>query len=93
MLAQCRQIRAFPLKRTGQVSIDYLEETELQALMDATDLNTRTGVRDPALLLLLNNTGARVSEIVGLDIDHLRLNVSAQIELLGKDNKPRTCPL
>ena len=93
LLAQCRQIRAIPLKRTGQVSIDYLEETELQALMDAIDLNTRTGVRDRALLLLLYNTGARVSEIVGLDVGHLRLNGSAQVELLGKGNKHRTCPL
>ena len=93
LLAQCRQIRAIPLKRTCQVSIDYLEEAELQALMDAVDINARTGVRDRALLLLLYNTGARVSEIVGLDVDHLRLNGSAQVELLGKGNKYRTCPL
>jgi integrase/recombinase XerD len=93
LLVQCRQIRAIPLKRTGQVTIDYLEETELQALMDAIDLNARTGVRDRALLLLLYNTGARVSEIVGLDVDRLRLNGSAQIELLGKSNKHRNCPL
>jgi len=55
LLAQCRQIRAIPLKRTSQVSIDYLEEAELQALMDAVNLNDRTGVRDRALLLLLYN--------------------------------------
>lgn len=92
-LAQCCQIRAIPLKRTGQVSVDYLEEAELQALMDAVDLNARTGVRDRALLLLLYNTGARVSEIVGLDLNHLRLNGSAQVELRGKGNKHRACPL
>ena len=93
LLAQCRQIRTIPLKRTGHVSIDYLEEAELQALMDAIDLNARTGVRDRALLLLLYNTGARVSEIVGLDLKHLRLNGSAQVDLQGKGNKHRTCPL
>jgi integrase/recombinase XerD len=93
LLAQCRQIRAIPLKRTGQVSIDYLEETELQSLMDAINLNTRTGVRDRALLLLLYNTGARVSEIVGLNVEDLRLNGNAQVELLGKGNKHRACPL
>jgi site-specific recombinase XerD len=93
LLAQCRQIRAIPLKRTGPVHVDYLEEAELQALMDAVDLNARTGVRDRALLLLLYNTGARVSEIVTLDLDHLRLNGSPQLDLQGKGNKHRTCPL
>ncbi len=93
VLAQCRQIRDIPLKRTNPVSIGYLEEAELQALMDAIDLNTRTGIRDRALLLLLYNTGARVSEIVTLDLSHLRLNGNAQVNLQGKGNKHRTCPL
>lgn len=92
-LAQCRQIRSIPLKRTEQVSVDYLEEAELQALMDAVEINARTGVRDRALLLLLYNTGARVSEIVALDLNHLRSSGSAQVELRGKGNKHRTCPL
>ena len=93
LLAQCRQIRAIPLQRTGTSRVDYLEEAELQALMDAVDLNTRTGARDRALLLLLYNTGARVSEVVTLDLDHLRLNGSARIDLQGKGNKHRACPL
>lgn len=93
LLAQCRQIRAIPLKRTGPVRVDYLEEAELQALMDAVDLNTRTGVRDRALLLLLYNSGARVSEIVTLGLKDLRLNGSPQVDLQGKGNKHRACPL
>jgi site-specific recombinase XerD len=93
MLAQCRQIRAIPLKRTGPVRVDYLEEAELQALMNAVNIHARTGVRDRALLLLLYNTGARVSEIVTLEFSHLRLNGSTQVDLQGKGNKHRTCPL
>ena len=93
MLVRCRQIRAIPLKRTGPVRVDYLEEAELQALMDAVNLNTRTGVRDRALLLLLYNTGARVSEIVTLDLNHLRLSGSTRVDLQGKGNKHRACPL
>jgi len=93
LLAQCRQIRAIPLKRTDPVRVDYLEEAELQALMDAVDLNTRTGVRDRALLLLLYNTGARVSEVVALNLNHLCLSGSTQVDLQGKGNKHRACPL
>ena len=93
LLAQCRQIRAIPLKRTDPVRVDYLEEAELQALMDAVDLKARTGVRDRALLLLLYNTGARVSEVVALNLNHLRLSGSTQVDLQGKGNKHRSCPL
>jgi len=50
-------------------------------------------LRDKALLLLLYNTGARVSEIVGLKVADLRLKGNAQIKLLGKGNKYRSCPL
>ena len=93
LMLQCRQIRAIPLKRTEHKSIDYLEEKEMQAVLDAVDINSRTGIRDRALLLLLYNTGARVSEIVDLELDRLRLDDSAQIKLMGKGRKERSCPL
>jgi integrase/recombinase XerD len=93
LLAQCRQIRAIPLTRTDQVKVDYLEEAELQALMDAVDVDTRTGIRDRALLLLLYNTGARVSEVVALDLNDLQLDGQAQVGLQGKGRKHRACPL
>ena len=93
LMLQCQQIRAIPLKRTEHKSIDYLEEKEMQAVLDAVDINSRTGIRDRALLLLLYNTGARVSEIIDLELDQLRLDHSAQIKLLGKGRKGRSCPL
>ncbi len=93
LLVQCQQVRAIPLKRTDHRIIDYLEENELQAVLDSIDINARTGVRDRALLMLLYNTGARVSEIVSLKRDDLRLTDTAQINLLGKGKKQRSCPL
>ena len=93
MLFHCQMIRTIPLKRTQHKTVDYLEENEMQALLDSVDLNSRTGVRDNALLLLLYNTGARVSEIVGLKVADLPLKGTAQIKLLGKGNKYRSCPL
>jgi len=45
------------------------------------------------LLLLLYNTGARVSEIVGRNVTDLRLDEAPQIKLLGKGKKHRSCPL
>jgi len=93
LIQQCQRIRAIPVKRTQHQTVDYLEEKEMQALLDAVDCNSRTGIRDRALLLLLYNTGARVSEIVELKLYDLRLNGAAQIHLLGKGKKHRNCPL
>ncbi len=93
LLLHCQLIRTIPIKRTQHKTVGYLEENEMQALLDTVELNSRTGVRDKALLLLLYNTGARVSEIVGLKEADLRLDGIAQIKLLGKGNKYRSCPL
>jgi len=93
LLLHSQMIRTIPIKRTQHKTVDYLEESEMQALLNAVDLSSRTGVRDEALLLLLYNTGARVSEIVGLKVADLRLDGAAKVKLLGKGNKYRSCPL
>ena len=93
LMLPCQQVRTIPLKRTTHKTIDYLEEKERQAVFAAVDVNSRTGIRDRALLLLLYNTGARVSEIVALKLTDLRLDDSAQVKLLGKGKKERSCPL
>ncbi len=89
----CQQIRTIPLKRTEHKMVAYLEEKEMQAVFDAVDINSRTGIRDRALLLFLYNTGARVSEIINMELCDLRLGAAAQVTLHGKGNKNRSCPL
>ena len=49
--------------------------------------------RDLALLSLMFNTGARVSEIVALNTGDLRLSAPCSIALRGKGRKERTCPI
>jgi site-specific recombinase XerD len=78
----CHKIRTIPRKRTEHRQIHYLEEDEMQALLDTVDLASRTGVRDQALLLLLY-----------LNLTDLRLEASAHVTLLGKGQKHRSCLL
>ena len=93
LMVQCQQVRMIPLKRTAHKTVEYLEEKELQAVLDSIDINSRTGIRDRALLMLLYTTGARVSEIANLKLDDLRLTDTAQVHLLAKGQKHRSCPL
>ncbi|GGB95141.1 tyrosine recombinase XerD [Cellulomonas carbonis] len=51
-------------------------------------------LRDRALLELLYSTGARISEVVGLDVDDLDLEAAAtSVRLLGKGGKERVVPV
>ena len=93
LLPQCQIIRAIPLKHHEHKTMAYLEENETRAVFDAVAGTARAGVRDQALLLLLYNTGARVSEIVNLKVGNLRLDDAPQVNLLGKGRKHRSCPL
>ena len=93
LIVHCGQVLAIPLKRAEHKVVDYLEEKEMQAVLNAINVNFRSGMRDKALLLLMYNTGARVSEIVALELDDLRLDDPAQIRLKGKGGKKRACPL
>lgn len=93
LLESCRKIRSIPAKRVEHKAIEYLDANEMQAIFDSVNIQSRTGIRDKALLLTLYNTGARVQEIVDLSIGDLRLNPPGQVKLLGKGRKQRGCPL
>ena len=92
LVLQAQQIRTIARKRTEHKTIEYLEEKEMQTVLDVVDINSRTGLRDQALFLLTYNTGARASEVVNLELTDLRLD-AAQVTLHGKGNKDRCCPL
>lgn len=93
VLQQCLAIRTIPSKRTVHKAVDYLEEKEMQAVLNTVNPGSHCGIRDKALLLLLYNTGARVSEIAELKIADLRLDATGHVKLLGKGKKQRSCPL
>ena len=90
-LERCRRIRELPPARFEHPEIKYLEDDEIVRLVKAVD--PAVGQRDKALLLLLYNTGARVQEVVDLDLCDIRLHPVPVVSLEGKGRKQRTCPL
>ena len=93
LLDHCRQVRALPAKRHEQRMVEYLDEAEIAALVAAPDIATRQGRRDRAMLLLMLQTGIRVSELTGLDCGDVELGTGAHIRILGKGRRQRTTPL
>jgi integrase/recombinase XerD len=64
----------------------------LTALLDTPDKDTPRGLRDRAILEMLYATGARVSELVGMDVGDLDSS-SGQVKVTGKGDKQRILPL
>jgi len=92
-IEQAQRILGIPFKRTRAAPVDYLEEVEIDAVLQCVDRTTRQGRRDYALLALLVNTGARAQETVDLNVCDLQLASPPSIKLFGKGRKTRVCPL
>ena len=91
--ALIQRILAIPSKRFDRAQIAFLTRPEIEALLGAPDMNTWSGRRDHALLLVAVQTGLRVSELIGLRQDDVRLGTGAHVRCLGKGRKERCTPL
>lgn len=90
-LDRARLVREIPNRRVDHKEPRYLDKPEVEALQAAA--HARPSARDEALVLFLYNTGARVQEVVDLDLEHLFLKGPARVLLRGKGRKERTCLL
>lgn len=84
---------AVPMKRFDRPLLGFLSRAEMQAILDAPDARSWVGQRDRVLFTMLYNTGARVSEILGLRVGDVVLDASPCVHLHGKGRKQRTVPL
>ena len=76
------------LARTKRKQVTFLNEDELARIFDQPDITTLPGLRDRAILELLFSSGLRVSELVGLDKDHINLK-RREFMVRGKGQKDR----
>jgi site-specific recombinase XerD len=82
-----------PVKRFERPMFGYLSREEMLAVIDAPD-GTWIGQRDHVLFLMLYNTGARVSEIIGVKVGEVVVeDRAACVHLHGKGRKQRSVPL
>lgn len=89
-----QQIRSIPRKPNRQQTIYHLSQEAVTQLLKHPDLNKPEGRRDFAILSLLYESGARVSEIADLVVSDLRFGrTGSSVYLLGKGRKSREVPL
>lgn len=88
-----RGVMAMPMKRFERRLVGYFSREEIETLLNAPDPATWCGQRDRVMLATLYNTGARVSELIGMLVRDVVLDRSPSICIHGKGRKERTVPL
>jgi site-specific recombinase XerD len=88
-----RDVDALPadkieLSKTVRKQVTFLNEDELERMFTQPDISTVAGLRDRAILELLFSSGLRVSELVGLDREHINLK-RREFMVRGKGQKDR----
>lgn len=93
-LAELQRVLGVPFKRGARREpIEYLDQEEVEALLKAPIRATASWQRDLALFALMFNTGARVQEVLDLEVRDVRLDPPYQVRLRGKGGKVRVCPI
>jgi site-specific recombinase XerD len=87
------RVMAIPTKRYERNIVSYLDLDEIKALLAVPDPTTWLGRRDHALLVLMIQTGVRVSELTGLRVCDVHLGTGAHIRVTGKGRKKRATTL
>ena len=76
------------LAKTHRKQVTFLNLEEIERLFAQPKVNNLIGLRDRAILELLFSSGLRVSELVGLDRDHINLK-RREFMVRGKGQKDR----
>lgn len=76
------------LAKVVRKQVTFLSPEEIERLFRQPDAKTLAGARDRAILELLFSSGLRVSELVGLDKDHINLK-RREFMVRGKGQKDR----
>lgn len=84
--------------QAGQRLPKAISVDDVTRILEAAGSETPAGLRDAAMLEFLYSTGARISEVVGLDVDDLVLPTESDdgpslVRLFGKGSKERIVPI
>ncbi len=91
--ALCRDILNIPMKKCESKPPSHLSDIEMKMLFAEANIQTRKGIRDLAIMVLLYDSGARVSELTSLKVEDISLSKTATIKIIGKGKKMRLVPV
>ncbi len=91
-ITQTNIAKALRTPRVGRKLPHFLTSEQVVSLLEAPPANDPMGLRDRAILETLYSAGLRVSELVGIDLDHWDRAANI-IRVFGKGKKERIAPV
>lgn len=88
-----QKVMSIPIKKARKTTVEYLTPEAIKLLLEQPDKQTTKGRRDLTLLSVLYDTGARVQELIDIQVGDVILDSPAVIVLHGKGNKTRRVPI
>lgn len=85
---KCLAPEKLEVPKVTEHSLKFLDEDQMNRLLNQPTLSTKTGLRDKAILELLFSTGLRVSELVKLNREQINLK-TREFGVVGKGGKAR----
>ena len=85
-----------PYQKQEKLAMDFITKEEFEAMLAVCNTMAFIGSRDKLMLLILYNTGVRVSELTALhcsDIIDLNIPNRSCIRVMGKGRKERIVPI
>lgn len=73
--------------------VEYMSENAIRVLMNEPSPDSRLGLRDMCLMVLMYDTGARIQEVLHIRLCDLSLDNNAKVTLYGKGKKVRIVPV
>ena len=92
-LYESQKILDFRRKKKPDSLVQHLTPDCVQSIIACPDRSDRYGRRDIALLSLLYDSAARVSELCNLQVRNVRTQKPYAVTIIGKGNKTRVVPL
>jgi site-specific recombinase XerD len=93
-VAILQEVNKVALKKPDRVqTVDYMSMDAISAIVGQTDISSPLGFRDRTMLILLYDSAARISELVGIKLKDLHFGKQPTIILHGKNRKIRSVPL
>ena len=93
-VAVLQEVNNVALKKPNRVeTVSYMSMDAISAIVRQTDMSSPLGLRDRTMLILLYDSAARVSELVGIKLKDLRFGKNPTVILHGKNSKVRSVPI
>lgn len=88
------EIKKIPVKKLEKTEpVGYMSMKAITVILEQPDIAKLNGLRDRFFMILLYDTGARISEMIRIELCDLHISKKSKITLHGKGGKDRTIPI